>query len=213
MSPKGRLSREKKGKAVAVPSSPTRDTTVNGSPLDDISLLHRDAMRDTENMSLDQRLLVADAHRQIREERGEDSGESEREDDSDDRENSDSSELSNLAQNRRPSRGNSRGKHADLKDCRPTCYHLGGIFEELLALTSHMMRDPRPEGQSWRNVFGSCSTHNSVRNLLRECRGRRSDVYHPHERAASVVSASRCTSASMSLSFRRTRSFGFRYLG
>ena len=42
--------------------------TANGSLLDEFNLIHRDALRDMENMSLSQRLLVADAHRQIREE-------------------------------------------------------------------------------------------------------------------------------------------------
>ncbi|KAL0854096.1 hypothetical protein Bca101_059248 [Brassica carinata] len=164
--------------------------TANGSPLDDFSLLNRDAMRDTENISLDQRLLVADAHRQIREERDKESGESEHEDGGDDQEDSGSSELSNPVLNRRVSRGNFRGKRVHPQDCSPTCYHPGGIFEELPALSLHMMRDLRHEGQSWRNMFGSFSTHSSVRKLPRECRGR-SDVYHPHERGASVVSAGR----------------------
>ena len=61
-----RLSREEKGKDIATSPSPTRDVTANGSPLDEFDLIHRDALRDTENMSLSQRLLVADAHSQIR---------------------------------------------------------------------------------------------------------------------------------------------------
>ncbi|KAF2591602.1 hypothetical protein F2Q70_00039535 [Brassica cretica] len=67
MPPRSRLSREEKGKDIATSPSPTRDVTANGSPLDEFDLIHRDALRDTENMSLSQRLLVADAHRQIRE--------------------------------------------------------------------------------------------------------------------------------------------------
>ncbi|KAG5382606.1 hypothetical protein IGI04_034076, partial [Brassica rapa subsp. trilocularis] len=61
-----RLSREEKGKDIADSPSPAKDT--DGNPLDEFELIHRDALRDTENMSLSQRLLVADAHRQFREE-------------------------------------------------------------------------------------------------------------------------------------------------
>ncbi|KAF3516559.1 hypothetical protein DY000_02059278 [Brassica cretica] len=66
MASRSRLSREEKGKDIATPSSPARDA--NGNPLDEFELIHRDALRDTENMSLSQRLLVADAHRQFRKE-------------------------------------------------------------------------------------------------------------------------------------------------
>ncbi|KAG5383448.1 hypothetical protein IGI04_034918 [Brassica rapa subsp. trilocularis] len=66
MASRSRLSREEKGKDIAAPSSPARDA--NGSPLDEFELIHQDALRDTENMSLSQRLLVDDVHRQFREE-------------------------------------------------------------------------------------------------------------------------------------------------
>ncbi|KAF3555617.1 hypothetical protein F2Q69_00011926 [Brassica cretica] len=68
MSLRSQLSCEEKGKGIATSPSLTRDVTTNGSPLDELDLIHRDALRDTENMSLSQRLLVADAHRRIREE-------------------------------------------------------------------------------------------------------------------------------------------------
>ena len=68
MPPKSRLSREEKGKDIATTPSPTNDVTVNGSPLDKFDLIHRDALWDTENMSLSQCLLVADSHMKIREE-------------------------------------------------------------------------------------------------------------------------------------------------
>ncbi|KAG5410244.1 hypothetical protein IGI04_006563 [Brassica rapa subsp. trilocularis] len=51
---------------IATSPSPARDA--DGGPLEDFDIIHRDALRDTENMSLSQRLLVADAHRQFREE-------------------------------------------------------------------------------------------------------------------------------------------------
>ncbi|KAF3530520.1 hypothetical protein DY000_02041392 [Brassica cretica] len=63
MSSKSRLSRKEKGKVVATFPSPA-----SVSPLDEFDLIHLDALRDTENMSLSQRLLVADSHRQTREE-------------------------------------------------------------------------------------------------------------------------------------------------
>ncbi|KAF2536686.1 hypothetical protein F2Q68_00022152 [Brassica cretica] len=56
------------GKDIADSPSPTRDVSATGSPLDDFDLIHRDALRDTENMTLSQHLLVADAHRMIRDE-------------------------------------------------------------------------------------------------------------------------------------------------
>ncbi|KAF2533231.1 hypothetical protein F2Q70_00031381 [Brassica cretica] len=68
MPPRSRLSREEKGKDIVVSPSPIRDASATGSPLDDFDLIHRNALRDTENMTLSQRLLVADAHRMIRDE-------------------------------------------------------------------------------------------------------------------------------------------------
>ncbi|KAF2602460.1 hypothetical protein F2Q70_00026107 [Brassica cretica] len=56
-----------KGKDIADSPSPTRDVSATCSPLDDFDLIHRDALRDTENMTLSQR-VVADAHRMIRDE-------------------------------------------------------------------------------------------------------------------------------------------------
>ncbi|KAF2538005.1 hypothetical protein F2Q68_00019733 [Brassica cretica] len=53
MPPESRLSREVKGKGIADSPSPTRDASATDSPLDDFDLIHRDALRDTENMTLD----------------------------------------------------------------------------------------------------------------------------------------------------------------
>ncbi|KAH0862606.1 hypothetical protein HID58_079817 [Brassica napus] len=68
MPPRSRLSQKEKGKDIADSPSPTRDASATGSPLDDFYLIYRDALWDTENMTLSQRLLVADAHRLIRDE-------------------------------------------------------------------------------------------------------------------------------------------------
>ncbi|KAF3595812.1 hypothetical protein DY000_02023223 [Brassica cretica] len=65
MPPRSRLSREEKGKGIGDSPNPIRVASATDSPLDDFDLIHRDALRDTENMTLSQRLLVADAHRMI----------------------------------------------------------------------------------------------------------------------------------------------------
>lgn len=46
ISPSNMLSREHKGKSVAIKSSPDRDQSGNGSPLDNFSLIHHDALKD-----------------------------------------------------------------------------------------------------------------------------------------------------------------------
>ncbi|KAF3599918.1 hypothetical protein F2Q69_00033803 [Brassica cretica] len=51
MPPRSRLSREEKGKDIADSPSPTRDVSATDSPLDDFDLIHRDALRDMENMT------------------------------------------------------------------------------------------------------------------------------------------------------------------
>lgn len=150
MPSRNRLSREEKGKGIATSPSPTRDVTANGSPLDEFNLIHSDALRDTENMSLSQRFLVADAHRRIREE-GADHVEVGSSDVS-----GSSSEASNQAS--RPLRQARRRVRFDQIDCRPTIYHPGRIFEELSPLPPELLR-------------GSCSSHHTVKNLLRESGG------------------------------------------
>ena len=149
MASKNRLSREEKGKDIAAPSSPARDA--DGSPLDEFDVIHRDALRDTENMSLSQRLLVADAHRQFCEE-AEENAEGEG------REASGSEAPSQVARPRRRAQRRGRFDQSascpvprsipfDELDCRPIIYHPGGIFEELPSLPREVLRDPRV--QSW----------------------------------------------------------------
>ncbi|XP_048609333.1 meiosis-specific protein ASY2-like [Brassica napus] len=163
-----RLSREEKGKDIATSPSPARDA--DGGPLEDFDIIHRDALRDTENMSLSQHLLVADAHRQFREE-------IEGNVEDEDREASGSEAPSLVV---RPRRRAHRRAHIDQSDrlpaprsvpfdevdYRPVIYHPGGIFEELPSLPPEALRDPRV--QSWGNVFSSCSSNETVKNLLRE---------------------------------------------
>ncbi|KAF2581340.1 hypothetical protein F2Q68_00006397 [Brassica cretica] len=141
-----------KGKGIADSPSPIRDVSATDSPLDDFDLILRDALRDTENMTLSQRLLVADAHRMIRDEGA-------------DRVEVGSSDVSGSgsdasSQTSRHSRRARRGIPFDQIDCRPTIYHPGGIFEELSPLPPELLRDPR--AQSWGNVFDSCSSHKTA---------------------------------------------------
>ena len=166
MSSRGRLSREDKGKAIATTPGPTEDRTANGSPLDEFDLVHRDAMRDTENMSLSQRILVAEAHRQIREETA--CRVEEREDEEGAQRGSASSGSETPSQVPRPPTTVRRRVSFDQIDCRPTIYHPGGIFDELPPLPSEALQDPRAEGPLWKNVFGTCSSHKTVKDLLRQ---------------------------------------------
>ncbi|XP_013633243.1 PREDICTED: uncharacterized protein At3g60930, chloroplastic-like [Brassica oleracea var. oleracea] len=171
MPSKSRLSREGKGKDVVTSPSPA-----SGSPLDEFDLIHRDALRDTENMSLSQRLLVADSHRKTRKEaagRMEASGDSgtsgsrnSGKDQSDASIGSERSGSEASSRAPRPSRRVHRRVRFDQIDCCPTIYHPGGIFEELSQLPPDLQRDPR--AQLWGNVFCSCSSHKTVKDLLRE---------------------------------------------
>ena len=158
MASKSRLSREEKGKDIADSSSPARDA--NGNPLDEFDLIHRDALRDTENMSLSQRLLVADAHRQFREE---EEGRVENEehvegvgrlgDEGGNASGSGSeaprSVVRPRVRARRGVRPVVRSIPYDQIDCRPVIYHPGGIFEELPRLPSEVLRDPRVQSWNW----------------------------------------------------------------
>ena len=173
------LSREEKGKDIAASSSPARDA--DGGPLDEFDIIHRDALRDTENMSLSQRLLVADAHKQFREEAEENA----------EGEGGEASGSEAPSQAVRPRRRTQRGARFDQSDrlpaprsirfdeidCRPVVYHPGGIFEELPSLPPEVLRDPRV--QSWGNVFSSCSSDETVKNLLRENGGASATYFIP----------------------------------
>ncbi|KAH0862572.1 hypothetical protein HID58_079783, partial [Brassica napus] len=127
--------------------SPTRDERVADRPLDDFDLIHRDALRDLDNMTLSQRLLVAEAHKMIRDERADcvEVGSSDV--------SGSGSEASSQAS--RSLRRASREIPFDQIDCRPTIYHPGGIFEELGPLPSKLLRDPR--AQSWGNAIAAHS--------------------------------------------------------
>ncbi|KAF3494522.1 hypothetical protein DY000_02055162 [Brassica cretica] len=132
MPPRSRLSGEEKGKDIADFLSPTRDVSAPCSPLDDFDLIHRDAFQDTENMTLSQRLLVADAHRMIRDEDADRvevgssvaSGSEDRGRDQDDTatgsERADTDESDRSAT---PLRQVRERVCFDQIDCRPTVYH------------------------------------------------------------------------------------------
>ncbi|KAF3608550.1 hypothetical protein DY000_02046188 [Brassica cretica] len=147
MALRSRLLREEKGKGIADSPSLIRDASTTDSPLDDFDLIHRDALRDTENMTLSQRLLVTDAHRMIRDEGA-------------DRVEVGSSDVSGSgseasSQTSRPLRRTRRGVPFDQVDCSPTIYHPGGIFEELSPLSPELLCDPR--AQSWGNAIAAHS--------------------------------------------------------
>ena len=150
MSSGGRLSREQKGKAIASNSSP-RSSPLKGAighPLAAVESIYREAMMDTENMDTPQRTLVAESVRQLREERA---------------------SFDAQAWARDGCGGASDGE--DLSDFVPTCYHPGGIFEDLPALSSRLMSSSTVEGQSWENVEHTRLTPSSVKILLRRCSG------------------------------------------
>ncbi|KAF3532797.1 hypothetical protein DY000_02043330 [Brassica cretica] len=157
MPPESRLSREEKGKGISDSPSSTRDASATDSPLDDFDLIHRDALRDTENMTLSQRLLVADAHRMIRDEGADRVGVG--------RSDVSGSGSDASSQTSRHSRRARRGIPFDQVDCRPTIYHPGGIFEELSPLLPELLRDPR--AQSWGNFAILIRSH--TRRNFREC--------------------------------------------
>ncbi|CAG7871249.1 unnamed protein product [Brassica rapa] len=122
MSPKEELSREQKGKAIATESSPAKDLTTKRTPLDEFNWIHHDAMMETVKMELSQRLLVAGAARQFREEENCAAGDGQ-DAVSEDRDGTSSKSV-------KPTRG-SRSGHSIRPDFFPTCYYPGGIFEEL----------------------------------------------------------------------------------
>ena len=172
------MSREEKGKDIADSPSPTRDVSATDSPLDDFDMIHRDALRDTENMTLSQRILVADAHRMIRDEdadrvevgNSDVSGSEDRgRDQGDTATGSERGDADESGRSPTPSRQVRTSVCFDQIDCRPTIYHPGGIFEELAPLPPGLLRDPR--AQSWGNVFGSSASHHTVRDLLRASGG------------------------------------------
>ena len=121
-------------------------------------------------MSLSQRLLVADAHRQFHDEAKENVGD-------EGGEASGSEAPSQVVRPIRRAQRRARFNQSDRLpaprsirfdeiDCRPVIYHPGGIFEGLPSLPPEVLRDPRV--QSWGNVFSSCSSDKTVKNLLRE---------------------------------------------
>lgn len=121
------MSHEEKGNAFAANPSPSKAVSANKSTLDEFSMFHRDVMADTVNMSLSQRLLVADAHRQFGEER-DISANSGGDDVGGDREPSGNTGVEMPRRNTLVDRRNLRPKILDQVDFRPTCYHQRGIF-------------------------------------------------------------------------------------
>ena len=148
MSSGGKLSHKQRGKEIAASSSPSRDATE--APLEEFERNHHDAMMDTGNLDLSQRILVSESARSYRQEvRG----------------NPDEPQ----ACERDGSGGAGDGAFA--VNYVPTCYYPGGIFEELPAIASEFLRSPDVSGQAWENVTKTQSTPNSMKKLLRERHG------------------------------------------
>lgn len=147
----GRLPRAQKGKAVATSSSPARD--VDGGSLDDFDLIHREAMMDTRNMDLPQRVLVSDAARLHREERAR--------------------PAAAARACSRDGQGGARARDYPPRIPKPTILFSGGVFEVLPALHPDLLRPVVVDGQSWKNVGKTRSTGASVRAILRTFRGTR----------------------------------------
>ncbi|XP_048599761.1 meiosis-specific protein ASY2-like [Brassica napus] len=144
----GRLSHKQRGKEIVASSSPSRDTTE--APLEEFEWIHHDAMMDTGNLDLSQRILIFESARSYRQEvRG----------------NPDERQACE-----RDGSGGARDGALAVNYVQ-TCYYPGGIFEELPALASEFLRSPDVSGQAWENVTETQSTPNSVKKLLRERHG------------------------------------------
>ncbi|KAF3545787.1 hypothetical protein DY000_02008059 [Brassica cretica] len=120
-------------------------------------------------MTLSQRLLVADAHRMIRDEGADrvevgssdvSGSENRGGDQSDTATGSERGDADESDRSSTPSRRVRTRVCFDQIDCRPTVYHPGGIFEELAPLLPGLLLDPR--AQSWGNVFGSFRHPNTI---------------------------------------------------
>ncbi|KAL0759052.1 hypothetical protein Bca101_075202 [Brassica carinata] len=129
MSSGGRLSCKQKGKAVATASSPARD--MDGTPLDEFELVHREAMINTRSLELSQRILVSESARLYREEARE--------------------APTDAKVYARDGWGGARDGVPPVNFV-PTCYCPGGIFEELPALAPKFLGSPEIGGQSWEKV-------------------------------------------------------------
>ena len=147
MSSGGRLSRKQKGKEVATASSPARDAS--GVALEVFEQVHHEAMMDTRNLDLSQRILVSESARSYRQEVG-----------------------GNPAEPQACERDGSGGvRDGSLVNYVPACYYPGEIFEELPAVAPEFLRSPNVSGQGWENVIETQSTLDSLKKLLRERRG------------------------------------------
>lgn len=148
MSSGGKLSHKQKGKEVATVSSPSRG--LSEVPLEEFDRIHHEAMMDTRNLDLSQRILDSESARSYRQEvRG-------------DRDEPHACE--------RDGSGGAGDETPHVKFV-PTCYYPGGIFEELPEISPEFLRSPDVSGQAWENVEKTRSTPNSVKKLLREHHG------------------------------------------
>ncbi|KAF8075604.1 hypothetical protein N665_1078s0003 [Sinapis alba] len=148
MSSGGILSRKQKGKAVVSKSSPARD--VDGTPLDDFELVHREAMMDTHSLGLPERLLVSESTRLHRRE---------------------------VARTTTEAQACARDGQEGARDGTPPidfvpiCFYPSRIFEEMPPLPPESLRSPKARVQTQGNVLPTRSAVGSVKRLLRANRG------------------------------------------
>lgn len=160
MSSGKRLSREEKGKAVVGASDMRQAGTPDDLPASDSPC--RDVSGNATDESSSRSPTVGDSRGRERAERARGNVGSSREGTANDG-------LEAQARAYRVPIKRLRKKSVDPPEYRPTRYHSGDSFEVLPAIPRDTLRDPGIEGQSWRNVFPSFSTHSSVKHLLKSC--------------------------------------------
>ncbi|KAJ4875865.1 Uncharacterized protein Rs2_40883 [Raphanus sativus] len=154
-----RLSHEEKGKAVVGSADPTKVRVPSDVPEDGVPSPCCEVPLDATNTTPMQDPIVADAQMGERAEENVDSS----------REGTGNGGLEAQARAYGVPIKRLRKKSVDPPEYKPTRYRSGDLFEELSAIPRDTLRNPRVEGQSWRNIFPSYSTHSSVKHLFMSC--------------------------------------------
>lgn len=143
----------------------------------------REAIRNTENMNLSQRLLVADAHRQIREDRDDDSDES-------DGSTSKSEDSETSGRSPQVPRGRFWRIRFDSIDCRPTCYHPGG-FRGAASAACWTVAGSSGGRAELEKCIQYLFLPQEREGFTKAIRGRRCYIHHAFIRTASLVPSNR----------------------
>lgn len=173
MAAPGTYSRKEKAKGIAFSASPVDDVPECGSPIQEfVGLIRPGSVAERESET------SGSSRPDNESRRGDEAGSSSRSDNESqrgDEAGSSSRSASEETVSLPPSPQTLWLRHRmvrfELIDCRPTVYRLDGVFEELPALSPELLRDPWAEGQHWANVFGTQSSHCSVRGLLERYKG------------------------------------------